>query len=440
MSHFAILAPEMAGHLFPLGALGCELRRRGHQVTLVARAKAAAIARQLELPLSEVPVDDVPWKPTVTPGMFAARLVGLEVVFRARTRLCREAELLLSKAPQIVRDLDVDGVLVDQDVIAGGTVAEHLGLPFVTVCSALMWHEEAGVPPHFTGWSPGTGRWARVRNRTGYAAWQAHLRRPLHVINGYRAAWQLRPLRRFGDTHSPYAQIVQLCPELDFPRRELASTCHYVGSLTASRPCDDAFPWDRLDDRPLIFASLGTMPGGDRNLTAFRKIAAACAGLDAQLVIALGKWTEQSGNPRDRLCDLPGDPVVVDFAPQLALLKKAAVMITHAGLNTALETLAHGVPMIALPRFADQPGVAARLERAGAALRASYRHFTPEELRRLLERLLAEQSFQERARPLQRALVAAGGVRRAADIVEQALNTARPVIRGAEAQVYGAYG
>lgn len=433
MSHFAILAPEMAGHLFPLGALGCELRRRGHQVTLVARAKAAAIARQLELPLSEVPVDDVPWKPTVTPGMFAARLVGLEVVFRARTRLCREAELLLSKAPQIVRDLDVDGVLVDQDVIAGGTVAEHLGLPFVTVCSALMWHEEEGVPPHFTGWLPGASLWARFRNRTGYAAWQTRMRRPLQVINRFRAAWQLRPLQRFSDSHSPCAQIVQLCPELDFPRRQLAATCHYVGSLAASRACQDPFPWDRLDDRPLIFASLGTVRGRD-NLAAFRKIAAACAGLDAQLVIALGKWTEATGNQRDRLGPLPGDPLVVDFAPQLALLERTAVMITHAGLNTALESLMHGVPMVALPRFADQPGVAARLEYAGAALRASYRHFTPKQLRRLLERVLSDGQFRERTRQLRSALVGTGGVRRAADIVEQAVQTSRLVIRGAVPQ------
>ena len=78
MSHFAILAPEMAGHLFPLGALGCELRRRGHQVTLVARAKAATIARQLDLPLCQFPADDVPWQRTFPPAMLAAGWSGLD--------------------------------------------------------------------------------------------------------------------------------------------------------------------------------------------------------------------------------------------------------------------------------------------------------------------------------------------------------------------------
>ena len=60
MAHFAILCPEAGGHLFPTGSLGHELRRRGHQVTLVARSTAAPIAKRLELPLHELPEDDAP--------------------------------------------------------------------------------------------------------------------------------------------------------------------------------------------------------------------------------------------------------------------------------------------------------------------------------------------------------------------------------------------
>lgn len=44
-----------------------------------------------------------------------------------------------------------------------------------------------------------------------------------------------------------------------------------------------------------------------------------------------------------------GDPVVVRYAPQVELVKRAAAVITHAGLNTVLETLAEGVPLVALP-------------------------------------------------------------------------------------------
>ena len=65
----------------------------------------------------------------------------------------------------------------------------------------------------------------------------------------------------------------------------------------------------------------------------FHAIAEACRGLDTDLVISLG-----GGSEPERLGKLPGDPIVVGFAPQLELLARARLTITHAGMNTALET------------------------------------------------------------------------------------------------------
>jgi hypothetical protein len=90
----------------------------------------------------------------------------------------------------------------------------------------------------------------------------------------------------------------------------------------------------------------------------FRLVAEACAGLPIQPVISLG-----GGLSEESLGALPGSPLVVRYAPQLELLKLAALTIFHGGLNTALESLAHGVPMVALPVTIDQPGVGARIKR-----------------------------------------------------------------------------
>src|SRR6202012_5644937 len=114
------------------------------------------------------------------------------------------------------------------------------------------------------------------------------------------------------------------------------------------------FPWERLDGRPLVYASLGTLQNGSEML--FRTIAEACDGLGGQLVLSLGGGMEPK-----RLGHLRGDPVVVRYAPQLELVRRAAAVITHAGLNTVLETLAQGVPLICIPLGNDQPGVAARV-------------------------------------------------------------------------------
>jgi MGT family glycosyltransferase len=194
----------------------------------------------------------------------------------------------------------------------------------------------------------------------------------------------------------------------------------------ARPPSQDDFPWDRLDGRPLIFASLGTVPSVS-NLPVYQKIAKACSGLDAQLVLSLGKWGDKAGDARARLGRLAGDPIVVDFAPQLALLQKASLLITHAGQNTTLEALHFGVPMVALPRSADQPAMAARLEQAGVALRGSFWKSTPEGLRKLVNRVLTEPRFRQRGDELRQALSRTGGAAHAADLIEEMLRTGKPI-------------
>ena len=105
---------------------------------------------------------------------------------------------------------------------------------------------------------------------------------------------------------------------------------------------------------------------------------------------------------------------------------KASLLITHAGLNSVLEGICRAVPMVALPRRGDTPGVGARIERSGVGLRTSDRA-SAETMRQLIDRVLTEDSFRQRAKAIQVAMLAAGGVSRAADITEEALTTGRPV-------------
>jgi MGT family glycosyltransferase len=262
----------------------------------------------------------------------------------------------------------------------------------------------------------------------GYAGWQWFIEPAFRVIRRYRRRWNLRRLTRVDEAYSPLAQISQLFQELDYPRASAPPCFHYVGSLAADRPCDTSgFPWERLDGRPLIYGSLGTI-ADPVNRAVYPRIAAACMGLDAQLVLARGKWTDEPSGREDSFA-LPSNALVVDYAPQLALLDRAALLITHAGSNTMLEGISRAVPMVAIPRSADQPGDAARIVSAGLGLRASFHRATPKQLGRVIEQVLGDPGFRRRAKELQGAMRAAGGASRAADIAEQALLTRRPVLR-----------
>jgi zeaxanthin glucosyltransferase len=427
MAHFAIIAPEAAGHMLSMGPLGKELVGRGHRVTIIGSDTAAPLAEQLELPLHKVNVDDISgsWN---FPLWLASHLVGASSYVEMRDWLRWQAKAMLELVPRAIKDLGVDGVLVDHVASAGGTTAERAGVPFVTVCTALPWDEDSSVPPGFTTWANKDGRLARMRNRVGYAVWHWYVRPVLGVINRYRKRWNLPQFRRIDDAWSPLAQISQLCAEVDFSRPRRRDVFHYIGSLTANRKVntDHGFPWDRLDGRPLVFASLGTVCDGC-NAAVLRNILTACAGLDVQLVLALGKWNDEAAAVRDELGKLDGNALVVDFAPQLELLDRAALLITHAGVNTVLEAMSRGLPMVALPRSVDQQGMAARIAHAGVGLVGSFRRSSPEQIRGLVRQILADSAFRQRAERVQEAMLAAGGVVRAADIAEEALLTRGPV-------------
>jgi MGT family glycosyltransferase len=155
----------------------------------------------------------------------------------------------------------------------------------------------------------------------------------------------------------------------------------------------------------------------------FGAIAEACAGRDAQLVISLGSADAEPP------AGLAGNPVVVRYAPQLDLLARASLVVTHAGINTALESLAHGLPMVALPVGHDQPGVAARLKYLGVGEFIGVHRVTAARLRSAVDRVSGDPSYAANARNYQRRIAELDGVRRAADIAEEAFRTRRPVLR-----------
>jgi len=97
-------------------------------------------------------------------------------------------------------------------------------------------------------------------------------------------------------------------------------------------------------------------------------------------------------------------------------------------MNTTLECLNNGVPMVAIPIANDQPGVAARVAWAGCGEAVPIKNVNVSRLRTAIQKVLTEDSYKQNAIRLQEAIVRAGGVSRAADIIEQVLSTGKPVL------------
>jgi len=117
---------------------------------------------------------------------------------------------------------------------------------------------------------------------------------------------------------------------------------------------------------------------------------------------------------------IPENTIVVPSAPQVTLLKGAVLCITHAGLNTTLESLAAGVPMVTIPIGYEQPGVAARIAYHGAGEFVEVDDLTVERLFDLIQRERKNPVYRERARYFQKVIAQTHGLDIAASAIEQA--------------------
>ncbi|MEU1241660.1 glycosyltransferase [Micromonospora parva] len=421
MFHIGLVVPDYTGQLSPMATLGRELLRRGHRVTLISLPDAGTKSFTARFAFAPIGEREFPVGSLARFSEEQGRLTGLAAVRFIVRGYVREVEVLLRDLPVLVQRHGIDALLVDQVYGAGNTVGDHLDIPVVNVCNALALNTEPGVPPFMTAWPYHPSPLARVRNMVGDQVIAWVIRPVLQRINERRAAWGL-PLIKSVNDGSDLAQITQQPPFFDFPRTRLPDSFHYTGPFHDEDSTEPvSFPWEQLDDRPLIYASMGTLQ--NRLPHIFEAIATACAGLDAQLVISLGSTDVEPPT------GLAGNPIVVRYAPQLDLLARASLVITHAGINTTLEALAHGVPMVALPVGNDQPGVAARLTYLGAGEFIPVHKVTPARLRAAIDTVSGDPAYRAKAQHYKRRIAELDGVRRAADIAEEAFRTRRPVRR-----------
>ena len=111
--------------------------------------------------------------------------------------------------------------------------------------------------------------------------------------------------------------------------------------------------------------------------------------------------------------------------PNTWACRRSALTISHGGLNTALESLARGVPMVVLPVTYDQPGVGARVEWVGVGRSIPVGRLTVDRLRDAVCIVLGNPAYRERAGQFRTSIEAADGLNRAADLIESAFGTGR---------------
>lgn len=188
----------------------------------------------------------------------------------------------------------------------------------------------------------------------------------------------------------------------------------FVGPCLGDR--SDQGSWTRpAGAEKVLLVSLGS--AYTQQVAFYRQCLAAFGDLDGwHVVLQIGRQTD----PKD-LGDIPSNVEVHNWVPQLAILEQADAFVTHAGMGGSSEGLYTGVPMIAVPQGAEQFGNADQLVALGVARRIDTADATAEALRAALLELTGDPEVRRRSDGLRAELLAEGGTRRAADLIEAAL-------------------
>ncbi|TMQ15742.1 MAG: glycosyltransferase family 1 protein [Deltaproteobacteria bacterium] len=210
---------------------------------------------------------------------------------------------------------------------------------------------------------------------------------------------------------------------LDLPAPAPAARLHASVPVDLDRPEHVAPELERfVDGRPLVYVSLGSRAHRFADApTIFRAVLSALrAHPEWQAVVAAGSRVDALEAER------PDNVVILGRAPQIWVLRRACVFVTHGGMGALREAIGLGVPMIVVPLVNDGFGNAARIEHHGIGIELPLDAVDGARLAAAVARVMRERAvFCARVRQLEAACAREIAEERAPAIVERALSSPR---------------
>lgn len=421
--------PVLPGHMYPMTTLARKVRERGHEVFFLGIPDAEPMVRVAGF-------EFYPYGDALFPAGEMARRVrtlsqlsGLKGIRFTLNIFKDTVRAAFDDGERVIRESRADALVLDATSRGLNLVAMHLQVPFIQVSNAMHFDFSGRTPLCLVDTPYRPGQFGFVRNLLTIKAFMLMGRPVTALERAYAKQVGLTIDVADPQAHrSRLAQLTQTPKEFDFPSSHWPAHFHHTGPFHSAslRPPID-FPWDRLTGEPLIYASMGTLQNGSEQL--FNAIAAAAQAPGRQLVLSIGANLDGS-----KITPLAANTIMVKNAPQIDVLKRASLCITHAGLNTVLESLSAGVPMVAIPITNDQPGVAARVAYTHTGVVLAIKKLTgnagAEKLRAAIDSVLTDPSYRENARRIQQAIASTNGLDKAADIIDRTL---REALRSSEA-------
>src|SRR5579862_4780810 len=291
------------------------------------------------------------------------------------------ARRMLPELIGVARAWSADLIVRESLEFAGCVAAEALGLPHASVAAAAD---------------------SALDRRRELAGPLAGLRRQAGL-----------PADPDGDMAFRHLHLCFSPPGFDGPRARFPPTARFFAHHSTPAPHQDLPPWlDQLAGRPTVLVSMGTVFHRTPGLQ--ETIFAALRDEPVNLLIALG-FDQDPG----RLGPLPPHVRVEPTLPQVALLPRCALLVSHGGFNSVKEALAQGVPLVIVPIAGDQPYCAARCQALGVGRVIGPADRTDAAIRGAVRTVLGDPCYRDQALHLRDEILALPPAAAAVTALEQ---------------------
>lgn len=421
-AHIVIATVGSLGDLFPFLAIGQELHRRGHHVTIATHAVHQRPIEQAGLRFVDAscipePQDHAvfsarvfhPWRgPRLVVHDFAA--LDVAASYAKLAPVCADADVLITTT------LAFAGQILGEQLRAAGRVR------WLSAVLAPAGFLSASDPPatgivvldKFLRRSPQRGQWMQRIGERLTRPWTAPVR-------AFRQQLGLPAVSERGDPfhrgqHAADGVLALFSPLLGKPQPDWPKNVHVTGfAKYAQPPVLDLALADFLDDgAPSLVFTLGSA-AVHAGAGFLRESLDAARQSGQRAVLLTGSLEMRAQLPRE----LPSTVHAVDYADHASLFRRASVVIHHGGIGTSSEALRAGRPMLVVPHGFDQPDNAARLQRLGVAEVLPARRYRADRAVILLDRLLCDPAYRERGADCAEAMREEDGTDEAARIIEQ---------------------
>jgi MGT family glycosyltransferase len=374
------------GHINPTLPVVADLVTRGEPVIYCLPAEDESLIRPTGASFRTVPNSLPEARQRKGGGMSLAELPAATVRGAIRT-LPRLLEIVAAEQPSYV--------VYDAYCLAGRLLAQLSGLPAVATYATYAFNEQALFSGAFTRLSDPA---SVQRGLPGFEEAMEELVAKFDV-----PAIGLLDLL----LHSEPLNIAFLPREFQPAGDTFDDRWVFVGPSLAPRSETVALPLEHLEGGPVAYVSLGTVYNDRPDF--FRTVLEAFRGTEWRAVVATGEWVDPG-----TLGPVPDNVVLQPWVPQLEMLARAHVFVSHGGMNSTMEALASAVPLVVVPQQSEQRVTADRVRELGLGRRLDPDDVTPQSLCEAVRGVACEPGVPERLAVMREAVLAGGGHDRAA--------------------------